>query len=148
MGLKEKLENLEISVTMPAGANGKLYGAVTPQTLADELGKLGFDVDRKRIDLPSASIKVVGKYKATVRLYENSRAEIQLTVIGQEIKTESPRAPARPTRRRRDEGLDPSMETPAPEFAVPPEASDSDGAVPAESVSGAEPEEGTVEAEA
>ena len=148
MGLKEKLENLEISVTMPAGANGKLYGAVTPQTLADELGKLGFDVDRKRIDLPSASIKVVGKYKATVRLYENSRAEIQLTVIGQEIKTESPRAPARPARRRRDEGLDPSMETPAPEFAVPPEASDSDGAVPAESVSGAEPEEGTVEAEA
>ncbi|MCL2194032.1 MAG: 50S ribosomal protein L9 [Treponema sp.] len=103
MGVKERLENLEISVTMPAGANGKLYGAVTAQTVADELGKLGFDVDRKRIDLSATSIKVVGKYKATVRLYENSKAEIQITVIGQEIKTESPRAPARPARRRRDE---------------------------------------------
>jgi len=102
-GLKERLENVEIAVTMPVGANGKLYGAVTTQTVADELAKQGFDVDRRKIDLAAVSIKAVGKYKATVRLYENSKAEIQITVIGQEIKTESPRAQARPSRRRRDE---------------------------------------------
>ena len=36
-GLKEKLDSLELSITMPAGANGRLYGAVTSQTIADEL---------------------------------------------------------------------------------------------------------------
>ena len=129
MGLKERLELLELSITMPAGANGKLYGAVTPQTVADELAKQGFDIDRKRIDLAATSIKVVGKYKAVVRLYESSKAEIQITVIGQEIKTESPRAQARPTRRRRSEEQDSSAETAAPteadavsDSAVSPEA--------------------------
>ena len=131
MGIKERLETLELSITMPAGANGKLYGAVTPQTVADELAKQGFDIDRKRIDLAAVSIKVVGKYKAAVRLYESSKAEIQITVIGQEIKTESPRA-QRPVRRRRDEGQDFAEENVAPaespeadaatESAVSPEA--------------------------
>jgi large subunit ribosomal protein L9 len=88
---------------MPAGANGKLYGSVTSHTVADELAKLGFQIDRKRIDLASAGIKNVGKYKAAIRLYENSQAEIQLHIVGQEIKTETHEAPARPARRRRDE---------------------------------------------
>ncbi|MDR3301630.1 MAG: 50S ribosomal protein L9, partial [Spirochaetaceae bacterium] len=35
--LKERLEGLEIKIVMPAGGNGKLYGAVTSQTLVDEL---------------------------------------------------------------------------------------------------------------
>ena len=102
LGMKEQIESVELSITMPAGANGRLYGAVTSQTVADELAKQGFQIDRKRIDLASAGIKNVGKYKAVIRLYENSQAEIQITVIGQEIKTETPSAPARPPRRRRD----------------------------------------------
>ncbi|MDR0455271.1 MAG: 50S ribosomal protein L9 [Treponema sp.] len=103
LGLKERLENLELSLTMPAGANGKLYGAVTSQTVADELAKQGFQIDRKRIDLAGAGIKNAGKYKAVIKLYENSHAEIQIVIIGQEIKTETHHAPARPVRRRRDD---------------------------------------------
>jgi large subunit ribosomal protein L9 len=102
-GLKEKLEALEISITMPAGANGKLYGAVTSQTVADELTKLGFQIERKRIELAGNSIKSTGRYKAVIKLYESASAEIQIVVIGQAVKTETPHAPARPGRRRRDE---------------------------------------------
>ena len=141
MGLKERLETLELSITMPAGANGKLYGAVTPQTVSDELAKQGLDIDRKRIDLAATSIKAVGKYKAVVRLYESSKAEIQITVIGQEIKTESPRAQSRPTRRRRDEEQEQAQEV-ADENAAPAEEG-----VPAEATEVAEVTE-TVEADA
>ena len=102
MGLKERLETLELSLTMPAGPNGKLYGAVTSQTVADELAKQGFQIDRKRIDLASTGIKNVGKYRGVIRLYENSQAEIQIVIVGQEIKTEPRHAPPRPVRRRRD----------------------------------------------
>jgi large subunit ribosomal protein L9 len=120
-GLKERLENLEVTLTMPAGANGKLYGAVTNQTVADELTKQGFQIDRKRIDLAGAGIKNAGKYKAIIKLYENSHAEIQLVIIGQEIKTETHTPPPRPARRRRDEGSAPSETAPA-EAAPPVEA--------------------------
>jgi large subunit ribosomal protein L9 len=104
LGLKERLESLELELTMPAGANGKLYGAVTAQTLADDLEKRGFQIERKRIELAGNGFKSAGKYKAVVKLYENSSAEIQVTVIGQVAKTETPHAqPARGGRRRREE---------------------------------------------
>ncbi|GHV70207.1 hypothetical protein AGMMS49928_17100 [Spirochaetia bacterium] len=115
-GLKEKLESLILEITMPAGANGKLYGAVTSQTIMDELAKQNFQVERKRIELAGNSFKSVGKYKVTVKLYESAAAELTITVIGQEIKTET-RAPARPPRRRRDAEA-PVSEAPASESAA------------------------------
>jgi large subunit ribosomal protein L9 len=107
-GIKEKLEALVLKITMPAGANGKLYGAVTSQTLVDELAKQGYPIDRKRIELVGSNFKSVGKYKAAVKLYESAAAEITVTVIGQEVKAEShtPAAPARGRRRREAENAE------------------------------------------
>jgi len=102
-GIKEKLESLVMEITMPAGPNGKLYGAVTTQTISDELAKHGHQVERKRIEISGTSIKSVGKYKAQIKLYESASAEVTISVLGQEVKTES-KTPAanRPPRRRRD----------------------------------------------
>ncbi|MDR3342094.1 MAG: 50S ribosomal protein L9 [Treponema sp.] len=100
-GIREKLEALDLVITMPAGANGKLYGAVTSQTVADELGKQGFQIERKRIELAGTNFKSVGKYKVAVKLYESAAAEIGVTVQAQIIKTETKAAPVR-NRRRRD----------------------------------------------
>lgn len=86
--LKEKLEAEEITVTMPAGANGKLYGAVNNSTVADELLKKGIEVDRKKIEVPGRAIKSVGNYKVIVRLYEKEEAVIKLVIAGQEVKAE------------------------------------------------------------
>ena len=102
-GLKEKIESLNMEITMPAGANGKLYGAVTSQTVVDELAKQGYQFERKKIELPLASIKNVGKYRITVKLYESEAAELTINVLGQEVKTETKAAPSRPQRRRREE---------------------------------------------
>ena len=86
--LKERLEGIEVTITMPAGANGKLYGAVTNQTIADELIKQGFQVERKRIEVPGNHIKSVGKFKIHVRLYENTTAEVIVVIQAQVNKTE------------------------------------------------------------
>jgi large subunit ribosomal protein L9 len=102
-GLREKLEALDIVIIMPAGANGRLYGAVTGQLISDELAKLGYPVERKRIEIPGNNFKSVGKYKVTVKLYESAAAEVTVTVQAQEIKTET-RSPSSSRRgRRRDE---------------------------------------------
>jgi|GEM_PF-69432 len=100
MGIKERLESMELTIAMPAGPNGRLYGSVTSQTVADELAKFDFQIERKRIDLAGTGIKNAGKYKAAIKLYENSSAELQIIIIGQEIKTES-KTPAKPARQRR-----------------------------------------------
>ncbi len=94
--LKTQLEALEVVISMPAGANGKLYGAVTSQTVADELAKKNFKIERKRIELPGNSFKSVGKYRVHVKLYENAVAEIAIVVQAQSGKHEAPAKAAAP----------------------------------------------------
>ena len=81
--LKEKLSAHTVTIVMTAGQNGKLYGAVTSQTVADALAKDGFEIERKRIDIPGVTVKSVGKYTVTVRLYESETAEFPLIVEAQ-----------------------------------------------------------------
>ena len=136
-GLKEKLESLALEITMPAGANGKLYGAVTNQTVMDELAKQGYQIERKRIEISGSSIKNAGKYKVIVKLYESASAEMSLTVIGQEVKTETKKAsPARPPRKRRDASDDSSTDVSTDAAAADGIASNDAGA--AENVSSGE----------
>jgi large subunit ribosomal protein L9 len=134
-GLKERIESLELVLTMPAGANGRLFGSVTGQTLADELARQGFQIERKRIELPGSTFKSVGKYKVMVHLYENAAAELGVTVQAQVVE-KAPESPSAKGRHRRSEdartrtegaaGVEAGAEpTPAP--AVP---SASAGAVP------------------
>ena len=120
--LKEKLESAAIEITMPAGANGKLYGAVTTHVVGDALTKLGFEIERKRIDLMGIAIKTVGTFKATIKLYESQVAEIHFTVKAQEEekKEEKPAKPAKGGRNNRHEA--PKAEAPAAEEAAPAEA--------------------------
>jgi len=102
-GLKERLESAVVALIMPAGANGKLYGAVTNQTIADELLKQGFEVERKKIEVPGLTIKNVGKYSVTVRLYESATASVSVTVQAQPEQTSSNPTRERPNRRRYEE---------------------------------------------
>lgn len=81
--LKEKLEALEIKLEMPAGSNGKLFGAVTSVTVMNFYAQNGFEIERKKIEIPGSSIKNVGSYVAKVHLYEGSFAEVKIVVAGQ-----------------------------------------------------------------
>ena len=96
---------------LPAGANGKLYGAVTGHTIADELAKKGIEIERKRIEVPGHSLKSVGNYKVMVRLYEKDEATVRVAVQGQPVKVETKEESApRPRRRRYEEHREESVE--------------------------------------
>ena len=91
--LKDKLEALEVKLTMPAGANGKLYGAVTSQTISDFYAKNGFEIERKKIEIKGLTIKNTGSYQFVVHLYESTVAEVKLVVEGQVVASTEPAAP-------------------------------------------------------
>ena len=92
---KEKLEALNLELVMPAGNNGKLFGAVTSQTLVAKLAELGFDIERKKIEVPGSTIKSVGSYSVKIHLYETTVAEVNLSVKAQEVKSEKTEKPAK-----------------------------------------------------
>ena len=116
--LKEKLEALNVEVTMPAGSNGKLYGAVSAHVIAEALAKLGFEIERKRIELSGAAIKSVGTYKVIIKLYEAQTAEIHVVVKAQEIEASAAEKPAKPAKNAKA----PKAEAPAQEAAPAPAA--------------------------
>ncbi|MGL4982029.1 MAG: 50S ribosomal protein L9 [Treponemataceae bacterium] len=82
--LKDRLQGEALTIVMPAGHNGKLYGAVTNQTIADALHRSGYEIERKKIELPGLAIKSVGKYTVIIHLYESESAEISVIVKSQE----------------------------------------------------------------
>ena len=85
---KEKLEAAVVELSVPASANGKLYGAVTSQTVADYLNKNGFEIERKRIEIPGVTIKTTGNFHCTVHLYESQIAEVKISVTAQNSSAE------------------------------------------------------------
>lgn len=84
LSVKEKLEKLTLVASVPAGPNGRLYGAVSATTIMELLAKEGFEFERKKIEVPGIAIKSVGNYKVNVKLYENASAEISVSVKAQD----------------------------------------------------------------
>jgi large subunit ribosomal protein L9 len=82
-GLLEKVDGQEVIVRANVGEEGKLFGSVTSADIAEELGKLGFDIDRKQIVLDSA-IKSIGEHRMKVRVSSGLFAEIVVTVVPEE----------------------------------------------------------------
>ena len=80
LGIKERLQEEKLTLAMPAGEKGKLFGAVTSSNIADELAKLGIAVDKKKIDIPSPGIKTIGNYVVKIKLYGGNSADLKIDV--------------------------------------------------------------------
>lgn len=76
--LAKKLAGVKIELTRPVGEGEKLYGAVTTRDVEQALHALGFEVDRRRIELDA--IKALGTYKAKVQLATGVHAEVDVVV--------------------------------------------------------------------
>ena len=109
--LKEKLEALNIELTLPAGNNGKLFGSVTSQTLMDWFEKNGFEIERKKIEIPGLSFKAVGNFTFKVHLYEAEVAEVKISIKAQE--TEESKKAAATSRKPRAKDSDEKAAAPA-----------------------------------
>ncbi len=77
--LAAKLGAVTVELTASVGANGKLFGALSSQSIADALEKTGVPVDKKKIVLDQP-IKQVGNYRVTVRLHPEVTATVNVNV--------------------------------------------------------------------
>jgi large subunit ribosomal protein L9 len=80
--LKERLETEEIHFSVPAGENGKLFGSINNTNVGVELEKRGYQIEKKRIEIPEHTIRNTGTFKVRIRLYDKEEALIKLVVEG------------------------------------------------------------------
>ena len=91
--LKERLDNVSISLVVTAGESGKLFGSITSQMVQEALLKEGFEIEKKKLDVPTHAIKMTGTYHMVAHLYENDKANITLNVLSEaEVKAAAKKA--------------------------------------------------------
>jgi|SRR6185436_14212987 len=74
-------ESVTLTIPMKAGENGKLFGSVTSQSIADVLKKMGHTIDKKQITLKEDHIKTLGSYTAEVALHKDVKVNVNFEVI-------------------------------------------------------------------
>lgn len=80
--LKEQLEGTKIVIAAKVGEENRIFGTVTSQQVAIELGKQGFDIDRKDVTLDE-EVRMTGVYTATVQVYKGLEAKVTIEVISE-----------------------------------------------------------------
>ena len=79
-GLKERLESELLVFKTAAGETGKLFGSISNANIASELEKLGYGIERRRIQVPGHSLRTIGEHSATVRLYDSEIATVSIRI--------------------------------------------------------------------
>ena len=79
----ESLKNVSLKIATKVSATGAIYGSVNNIQIAEELAKLGHNIDRKIIVVKDA-VKEVGHYKAIVKLHKEVSVEIPFEVVAEE----------------------------------------------------------------
>ena len=74
-----KLSAQTVSVPVKVGESGKLYGSVTAAQVAAALVELGFEVDKKNVEVPE--IKELGEFEAKVKCYKGVFADVKINVV-------------------------------------------------------------------
>jgi large subunit ribosomal protein L9 len=76
------LSQLTLTLSRKAGEEGKLFGSITSQDIADELGRLGHSIERRRIELEHP-IKATGTHTVSVRLHPEVHADLRVSVVAE-----------------------------------------------------------------
>ena len=81
--LAQRMDGTELVFPVKTGEEGRLFGSVTTQQVADELTAKGYDIDRRKITM-SEEIRTTGDYTATVRLHPDFSSEVKVSVVPEE----------------------------------------------------------------
>ena len=82
-GLIEKLNQVTLSFARKAGEKDQIFGSVSASDIKEQLDRLGFDIDKKKIVLDEP-LKRLGNYAVPVKVYHDDKAEIKVAVVKEE----------------------------------------------------------------
>ena len=87
--LAKQFEGVSLLFTRKAGENDALFGSVTSADVAHELEGRGFNIDRRKIELPQP-LKSLGEFDVPIRLHKDVTVHVKVAVTKQ--ASEEPKA--------------------------------------------------------
>ena len=78
--VKSAIENVVLTIPAKVGENGKLFGSITTQQIADVLKRMGQNIEKRQISMKTDHIKGLGTYTAEVQLHRDITVPITFEV--------------------------------------------------------------------
>ncbi|MGB9907367.1 MAG: 50S ribosomal protein L9 [Candidatus Saccharicenans sp.] len=91
--LIKQLNQVSLTFVRKSSEKDIIFGSVSAADIQEELARLGFDIDRKKIILDEP-IKRLGTFSVPIKVYHEDRAEIKVVVVKEEAPV--PEAQAEP----------------------------------------------------
>ena len=82
-GRAAKLEGLSLTLVVKAGEEGKLYGSVGTQDIADAISAEAIEVVRAEVRMPEGVIRSIGEYEIDVQLHSEVTVSIAVAVVAE-----------------------------------------------------------------
>ena len=79
----QRLEALEIEIARRVGDNNTMYGSVTSADIAHALAAKGFEVDKRKIQLPDP-IKALGEVQVPVKVHREVTVQVRVKVVAEQ----------------------------------------------------------------
>ena len=76
----QRLNQIDIEIARRVGENDTLYGSVTSADIAHALAAKGFEIDKKKIQLPEP-LKAIGESTVPVRIHRDVTAQVKVKVV-------------------------------------------------------------------
>ena len=78
----ERMAGVEIEIARKVGETEALYGSVTSGDITDALATKGFELDRRKLQLPEP-IKKLGEYTVPVKLHRDVTTNLKVRVVAE-----------------------------------------------------------------
>lgn len=79
----EAMAGKTVTLAQKAGVDGRLFGSVTNQDIAEGLKKLGFEVVKSQVRMPNGPLKTVGEHQVSVAAHTDVVVEINVQVVAE-----------------------------------------------------------------
>ena len=76
-----QLVDASVTIVAKSGEEGKLYGSVGTQDIADALAEQGIEVARSEVRMPEGAIRALGEYEIGVHLHSDVDAMVRVEVL-------------------------------------------------------------------
>ena len=80
--IAQRLAQLEIEIARRVGENQTLYGSVTSADVASALQAKGFEIDKRKIQLPEP-LKALGDAVVPVKIHRDVTAQVRVKVVAE-----------------------------------------------------------------
>jgi large subunit ribosomal protein L9 len=80
----EELKELELTLAVKAGEEGKLFGSIGTRDLADLISSTGIQASKSEIRLPNGPLRTTGTFEITMQVHADVTTVLTIHVVAEE----------------------------------------------------------------